>query len=156
MIDCNLDLVTYNLVYINYIYCFSSLDFSNNAMVFWPIKQIGFPNTMFSHFPLKVGFVPNNLIKKCNPFQSISCYTKLIFLFSGAIIFKLISLELLNNQLKLSMWKTIRVARVKDYRKVASINMSSRVANVVAIHNDLLTQWRPIYMSKFRTNIYYL
>ena len=32
----------------------------------------------------------------------------------------------------------------------------SRVANVVRIHNDLLTKWRPIYtyMSKFHTNIF--
>ena len=29
-----------------------------------------------------------------------------------------------------------------------------RVANVVAIHDDLSTQWRPIEMSKFRANIF--
>ena len=29
-----------------------------------------------------------------------------------------------------------------------------RVAKVVAIHNDLLTQWRPIKMSKFHANIF--
>ena len=30
----------------------------------------------------------------------------------------------------------------------------SRVANVVADHNDLLTQWRPIKMTKFHANIF--
>ena len=30
-----------------------------------------------------------------------------------------------------------------------------RVANVVTVHDDLLTQWRPIQMSKFRTNIFF-
>ena len=30
----------------------------------------------------------------------------------------------------------------------------TRVANVVADHDDLLTQWRPIKMSKFRANIF--
>ena len=30
----------------------------------------------------------------------------------------------------------------------------SRVANVVADHDSLLTQWRPIKMSKFRANIF--
>ena len=29
-----------------------------------------------------------------------------------------------------------------------------RVANVVEIHDDLLTKWRPISMSKFRVNIF--
>ena len=29
-----------------------------------------------------------------------------------------------------------------------------RVGNVVADHNDLLTQWRPIWMSKFCANIF--
>ena len=29
-----------------------------------------------------------------------------------------------------------------------------RVANVVADHDSLLTQWRPIKMSKFRANIF--
>ena len=33
-------------------------------------------------------------------------------------------------------------------------HMYLRVANVVADHDDLLTQWRPIKMSKFRANIF--
>ena len=30
-----------------------------------------------------------------------------------------------------------------------------RVANVVAVHDDLLTQWMPIKMSKFQANIFW-
>ena len=30
-----------------------------------------------------------------------------------------------------------------------------RVANVVADHDDILTQWRPIKMSKFRANFFF-
>ena len=33
--------------------------------------------------------------------------------------------------------------------------VNSRVANFVADHDSLLTQWRPIKMSKFRTNIFW-
>ena len=32
--------------------------------------------------------------------------------------------------------------------------MNDRVANVVTVHDDLLTQWRPISMSKFDANIF--
>ena len=35
-----------------------------------------------------------------------------------------------------------------------TIYASIRVANVVADHDDLLTQWRPIKMSKFCANIF--
>ena len=35
-----------------------------------------------------------------------------------------------------------------------AVNTSNRVANVVADHDDLLTQQRPIKMSKFRSNIF--
>ena len=39
------------------------------------------------------------------------------------------------------------------YRLIQN-NMQVRVANVVADHDDLSTQWRPIKMSKFRANIF--
>ena len=38
--------------------------------------------------------------------------------------------------------------------KIRSGQVCVRVANVVADHNSLLTQWRPIKMSKFRANIF--
>ena len=37
----------------------------------------------------------------------------------------------------------------KDYH-----SMNSRVANVVVDQDSLITQWRPIKMSKFRANIF--
>ena len=50
---------------------------------------------------------------------------------------------------------TIRTLRqlVFDFFQVHPF---TRVANVVADHDDLLTQWRNIKMSKFSTNIYFI
>ena len=43
------------------------------------------------------------------------------------------------------------MAEVKTFWKIETAN---RVANVVADHDDLLTQQRPIKMSKFGANIF--
>ena len=43
---------------------------------------------------------------------------------------------------------------IKWILNVFGIPVYIRVANVVADHNDLLTQWRPTKMSKFRANIF--
>ena len=42
----------------------------------------------------------------------------------------------------------------RDVVEKFNVEMSSRVANVVADHDDLLTQGRPIKMSNFGANIF--
>ena len=57
------------------------------------------------------------------------------------------------------IWKTKKSSKIEGntlgiLRRsfFPSNTLSIRVANVVADHNSLLTQWRPIKMSKFRAN----
>ena len=44
--------------------------------------------------------------------------------------------------------------QVVDSEKKVNGEVLNRVANVVSDHDDLLKQWRPIKMSKFRANIF--
>ena len=53
----------------------------------------------------------------------------------------------------------MKMHRFHTYPNISGVNRwgtrtFNRVANVVADHNDLLTQWRPIKMSKFRANTF--
>ena len=54
----------------------------------------------------------------------------------------------------LNTWFLVTEAWIHYQYEIDTHKIYIRVANVVADHDSLLTQWRPIKMSKFRANIF--
>ena len=52
------------------------------------------------------------------------------------------------------LWAESQVMKLQPLLPEHIYNPNTRVAKVVRVHDDLLKQWRPIKMSRFRANIF--